>query len=258
MKPTLFTVFNHPVYSYGFFIVLGLLLATFGFSVVARREKISVKDSVYMMMLVFVCGMAGAKIISIAAHPEKFSGGLKGAGVFFFVSRQGFSFHGALFGAILGLWLFSREVRVPFIRILDMAAPFGALAYAVGRLGCFFNGCCVGVKTQCILGVSFLQSAYLPEPKTQTYHPVQLYDSFLNVCLFMLLLETANRKKYDGQVFLLYVMLYSVIRFFIDFLRAGVSGKVEFLFFTQAQLLSVVVFAMGFVFMKKFSEHSQK
>lgn len=254
MKPILFTVFNRPVYSYGFFIVLGLLLATFGFSVVVRREKISVKDSVYMMMLVFVCGMLGAKLISIVAHPENFSGGLKGAGVFFFISRQGFSFHGALFGAIFGLWVFSIEIKMPFLKVLDLTSPFGALAYAVGRLGCFFNGCCIGIKTHSIFGVSFLQSAYIPEPKTDTYHPVQLYDSFLNMCLFLFLLEMSARKKYDGQIFLWYVMAYSVSRFFIDFLRVGISGKIAFLFFTQAQLLSMAIFAASFFMLRKHQE----
>lgn len=251
MKPILFIVFNHPVYSYGFFIVVGLVLATCGFSAVARRENIGLKDSVYMMMLVFVCGILGAKLISIIAHPEKVSYSIQSFGTFFFISRRGFSFHGALFGAIFGLWIFSREMKMPLLRVLDLVAPFGAFAYAVGRIGCFFNGCCIGIKTFGFLGVSFLQSSYIPEPKTDTYNPVQLYDSFLNVCLFLFLLEMSARKKYDGQVFLWYVFAYSFIRFFIDFLRVGISGKVAFLFLTQAQLLSIAIFVLSLVLMRK-------
>ena len=129
MKPILFTVFNRPVYAYGFFIVLGLLLATAGFSLAARKERISFKDSLYMMMLVFVCGMLGAKLISIIAHPEKVTGGIGQAGAFFLVARKGFSFHGALFGAVFGLWIFAREVKVPFVKILDFANADSKIAF---------------------------------------------------------------------------------------------------------------------------------
>jgi phosphatidylglycerol---prolipoprotein diacylglyceryl transferase len=117
----------------------------------------------------------------------------------------------------------------------DLIAPFIALGHAIGRIGCFLNGCCFGRPTDSILGVCF------PNSITKVF-PTQLFSSSGLFVIFAFLFYLQTRRRFRGEIISLYLVLYGVLRFFVEFLR-GDSGPVLFdLSFSQIiSVLSVIV-----------------
>ncbi|MFA0736594.1 MAG: hypothetical protein OGMRLDGQ_003094, partial [Candidatus Fervidibacter sp.] len=170
----------------------------------------------------------------------------------------GVSFHGAVAGGILaGLWL-SRRYKILFGRIADAVAPGLALGHALGRVGCFLNGCCYGLPTTMPWGVRFHNPILGVD--TLPSHPTQIYEAIGLLILFVLLaLYSRNisrpsslvpRPVYEGAVFIWWAILYSVLRFVVEYWRAGVTAKfVNDL--TQAQWLSLIIFAVALAYHRR-------
>jgi phosphatidylglycerol:prolipoprotein diacylglycerol transferase len=130
-------------------------------------------------------------------------------------SLYGTGFQGALLVGLLGALVFARYLRISFWRLGDLVAPGLILGQAIGRVGCFLNGCCYGRPTDSFLGV------YLPGYGAgwAYRYPTQLMHSAANLFILAVLLGVEKRKPFEGFVFLLYAILYSTQRLLIDFLR---------------------------------------
>lgn len=138
------------------------------------------------------------------------------------VWRGGFVFFGGLLAALLVLWRFARTHRAPFGLLADTIAPSLALAHAFGRLGCFLAGCCYGCRTDLPWGVSFPRGSeawLLGGP----VHPTQLYEALVELTLFATLLRLRARKRFHGEVFVSWAVLYAGARFLIE----GVRGDLQ-------------------------------
>jgi phosphatidylglycerol:prolipoprotein diacylglycerol transferase len=170
-------------------------------------------------------------IVDYTQHPEQiFSGG-------------GLTIYGAVLGAALGIWVFSKFSHFQFGYIADLVAPGVILAQAIGRVGCTINGCCYGKPTSLPWGViyahpdSFVTSNLRDIP----LHPTQVYEIIFCLIVFTVLLTLKGRLKPSGSIFLVYLSLYSLWRFGIDFLRDGTP----FLFgLHQAQVTAIIVLAI--------------
>jgi len=130
-------------------------------------------------------------------------------------SVYGTGFQGGLLAGIVATLLFARYLRISFYRLADLLAPGLVLAQAIGRLGCFLNGCCYGRPTDSFLGV------YLPGWGVgwDYRYPTQLMHSTANLLILVILLKVERRKPFEGFLFLLYAILYSSHRLAFDFLR---------------------------------------
>jgi phosphatidylglycerol:prolipoprotein diacylglycerol transferase len=148
-------------------------------------------------------------------------------------------------GVILSIYYFSREIKIPPLKLLDLIAPFGCLAYSIGRLGCYFNGCCSGIRSNILFSVIYPKSSWHPE--YLSVHPVQLYDSYLNFLLFLFLLEYKGKKKFEGELFLLFLIGNSIIRFFVEYFRWGVSTYVLLNFITLPQIVSIAIIIVSII-----------
>lgn len=248
MKQILFYIHNYPIYSYGLIVFLGLFLATAGFIISSRREGINFEKGMYLGMLTYIFGMVLARAASILINLDKILKSIDSLSLISIIKKGGFSVHGALAGGILAVYYFSREQKISFSRLLDLISPFAALGYSVGRIGCFLNGCCWGVKTHLPWSVSSPASTYHQE--LLSVHPVQLYDSYLSFLLFLFLLNYKNYKKFDGHLFLLFLLGSSVIRFFVEYFRWGVSAKIVYDVITQAQIASIFIIIASLILMK--------
>ncbi|MEM5777781.1 MAG: prolipoprotein diacylglyceryl transferase [Candidatus Aenigmatarchaeota archaeon] len=131
-------------------------------------------------------------------------------------------------------------------------AIFAPMTYVFGQIECYFAGCCWGIPTDAIWGVVFPLSRL--HPTYRVVHPVQLYDSYLNFLLFLFLLEYRDKKRFEGELFLLFLVGNSIIRFFVEYFRWGVSAKVVLGFITQAQIASIVIILGSLVFWKILKE----
>jgi phosphatidylglycerol:prolipoprotein diacylglycerol transferase len=140
-------------------------------------------------------------------------------------------------GALVGAWVYARLVRAPPRVLLDAAAPGLALTVAVGRWGCWFNGCCFGRETASLLGV------YAPDlwGVWARRFPTQLLESVLSLAIFALLWRLRRHKPFEGYLILLLVALYFTARFFLSFLR----GDNNYLpgGFSEMQFYSLLVVA---------------
>ena len=159
-------------------------------------------------------------------------------------SFEGLTIWGAVLGATLGVWVYSRFSKLQFGYLVDLVAPGIILAQAVGRVGCTINGCCYGIPTSLPWGFIYTQpesygyAASLVLPEGMGLHPTQVYEIIFCLIVFVVLLKLRGRFKPDGSLFLIYLSAYSLWRIGIGFLREGTP----FLFgLHQAQVIGIIV-----------------
>lgn len=189
-----------------------------------------------------VGGVIGARILYVATYwKDSFAG--KPWTEVFMIQRGGLVFYGGLIGASLAVILYCRLRRVPLWKLADVLSPSIALGYVFGRLGCFMNGCCFGRACSLPWAVN-APATDLFAPGTRI-HPTQVYDSLLNLGLYLGLAWLYRRKKFDGQVFAVYLVCYAFTRSFVEFFRGDYNDAHTHGFFTPAQLVSAGILVAG-------------
>lgn len=130
--------------------------------------------------------------------------------------RYGFVFYGGFLGAVAAGWLLARRRGFPFWRLADYFGAALPLGHAIGRIGCLAAGCCYGRHTELPWG--------LPMAGDPSRHPTQLYEAAANALIAFAVLRYLPRRRRDGDAFVLYIALYAVARFAIEFFRADDRG----------------------------------
>jgi len=203
------------IHTYGVLVALGFLIGLWTASRrAAQREGFAPEQILDLGVWLIVSGLLSAKLFYVIFFWDDFQNAWQDAGVNSL--REGFVFYGGFIGAVLATVLYARRNRLPLWNVADAMAPSVALGHAIGRLGCFFNGCCYGKATTLPWGVPH------PNPyATQgaTVHPTQLYEVLGNLAICASLSVYYRRKKFDGQIWWLYVLIYGALRFLIEFLR---------------------------------------
>jgi len=155
------------------------------------------------------------------------------------IGFAGLTIYGAILGAALGIWIYSRFSHFRFGYFADLVVPGLILAQAVGRVGCTLNGCCYGMEAPAWLPWSVVYTH--PEsyaPLGVAVHPTQLYEIVFLLIVFGVLFWLRRRFQPDGSLFLIYLSLYSLWRIGIDFLREGTSFVLGL---HQAQVIGIIV-----------------
>jgi len=156
------------------------------------------------------------------------------------IGGAGLTAYGAILGAALAIWIYSKFSHFKFGYVADLVAPGIILAQAVGRVGCTINGCCYGIPTSLPWGVIYTHPNSLA-PLGVATHPATVYEIIWNLIVFGVLFKLRGRFKPDGSLFLIYLSLYSLWRVGTDFLREGTP----FLFgLHQAQIIAIIVLAI--------------
>ena len=265
MFPELFRLGPVVIRSYGFMMALG-----FGFGgwwLVRRGMKrgFPAHRLLDLIIAIVISGLAGARILYVITHVRAFSGGwwrafwpLQADGT---LGMQGFVFYGGLLTALpVAIWLMRRWEMAP-LRLLDAAAPPLALGTALGRMGCFLNGCCFGKPTDSPLGVVFPDgclagSAFPGIP----IHPTQIYIAIdsLAIMVVLLLLER-NRRMFDGAVIGTYLIMIGLLRSVEDLFRYYETGMRVFaldgVVVSVNHLISLGCIAGGILIIRKFRSH---
>lgn len=237
MHPILFHLGSLAIHSYGVMLMLGFLAGIWLSSRQARKLGLSRDLPIDLSVWVLLCSILLARLTFMALNWGNYASRL--LDVFQIWKEGGLSFHGGLLGGMIAVLLFSWRNRLSFWLLADMLSPGLALGYAIARLGCFLNGCCYGAPTQLPWGVVF------PAITTEPSHPTQIYAALGSLVICFLLLRVQSRPKAQGQLFLLYLMLYSVLRFALEVFRRGASAQEMFAGMTQAQVASLVLFALA-------------
>lgn len=216
MQPVLFTIGKISIFSWGLMLAIAVIIAIIGIGRLFDKEGYERDMVLDLVMLCVIFGIIGARLAYVLtyewtdflSHPLMvFS--LQDGGI------RGMAWYGGLVGGLIPFIIYLRRKKLSFWAVADMFAPYLALGYALVRIGCFLNGCCYGNITGSACGVVF--------PAVDAYHrhPTQLYSSALNVLLFIILIRFYPRRKFPGQVFLLYVIGYAIYRFIVEFFRSS-------------------------------------
>lgn len=231
MNPVAFSVFGFEIRWYGLLIAIAVLLGTLLATKEAKRKGI--KEETFLDMLIFAVPVAiiFARLYYVIFSWDYYS---QNPGQILNIRGGGLAIHGVIIGGVLVALIFSKVRKINFWSLADAAAPSLILGQAIGRWGNFANSEAHGGPTDLPWGIII---------DGVKVHPTFLYESIWNFLLFGFLLwyrrKFANR---EGEVFLLYIMLYSLARLFIEGLR---TDSLMFGPIRVAQLISIIAIAVG-------------
>lgn len=240
MHPILFKIGSWPVYSYGVLLALAYLAGLQLAVVRARRAGLDGAKVMDLGIYLIIAALIGAKLMLIAVDFDYFR--TQPAEMLSLV-RAGGVFYGGLIAALLvGLWLV-RRYQLPMWTTADLIAPGIALGHIVGRFGCLLAGCCYGRPTGVAWAVTFsdpVAAANVGTPLQIPLHPTQLYDAGAEALILAFLLLTERRgKPFPGRTFWLYMLVYAISRFIIEFYRGDERGVVFGM--STSQFVSVIL-----------------
>ena len=245
MYPELFRIGSFPINTYGVFLAIAFLCAILISVKLAARDGLP-REKIYDLSLwMLVASLIGSKVLMLFTEPEYRDHPWQLLSLDFL--RSGGVFYGGLIGAILMGYFLMKRYRLPWWKTADACAPGIAIGNFFGRQGCFAAGCCWGKPTSLPWGVKFTELGHeITGVPTNTYlHPTQLYESFAMLLAFFLLIWLHKRKRFDGQVILVYALIYSIVRFAIEFVRddprGDILGLTTLTGLSTSQMISLVV-----------------
>jgi phosphatidylglycerol:prolipoprotein diacylglycerol transferase len=247
MHPILFEVGDWPVYSYGVLLAIAYL-AALQFAVVrARRVGLDGTRIMDLGIYLIIAALIGAKLMLVAVDFDYFR---RQPRELLSLVRAGGVFYGGLLAALGAAIVLVRRYALPLWTTADLFAPGIALGHVIGRFGCLLAGCCYGKPTHVPWAVTFTSpdaQLNVGTPLDVPLHPTQLYDAGAELVILALLLATERRgRPFAGRTFWLYMLLYGVSRFIIEFFRGDDRGMYGPL--STSQWVSLVVVPLA-VFM---------
>lgn len=245
MYPELFHIGNFPINTYGVLLALAFLAALLIAARLAGRDHLP-RERIYDLGLwMLLAALVGSKLLMLWTEPVYRDHPAELLSLDFV--RSGGVFYGGFIGAVVTGYFLIRRYALPWWKTADAFAPGIALGQAIGRQGCFAAGCCWGKPTSLPWGVRFTELGHeiTGVPIDARLHPTQLYESFATLALFFFLLWLHRRKHFSGQLILLYAVLYSLIRFAIEFVRddprGDIAGLTTLTGLSTSQLVSLIV-----------------
>lgn len=236
MYNDLFTIGGLTVHGYGLMIGIGIICALLVAQHRAKKRGLSV-DFLYTLALsALIFGFIGAKLLFCIVEFDAVL-----ADPMLILSGNGFVVYGGILGGVIAAIVACRIKKFRFLQYFDLIAPSLALAQGFGRIGCFLAGCCYGRETDAACGITFHNSLYAPNGVKLI--PTQLIMSAGDFLIALVLLLYARKDRKSGKIGGLYLMLYSLGRFAVEYLRNDPRGSVGFL--STSQFIAVFIFILG-------------
>lgn len=236
MHRVIFKIGNFEIYTYGVMLVLGFL-AGFVFAIRRNKNKIVSNDTMMdFSLFVLLGGVLGARLAYVLLHLKDY---ISHPISILNLREGGLAWHGGLIGGFITAFLFCRKKKIDLYELMDLYAPSTIVGLAIGRIGCFMNGCCIGTETNSPWGLVFRDAGY-----TTPRHPTQIYELLLDLIVVFLLVSWEKRKRFSGEIFLLMFSLYSIVRFIVEFFR---FSPPRVLGLSLAQYSSIIIFIVTLV-----------
>jgi len=214
MHPILFYLWGYPIHSYGVLGALGFLTVAGIAYWRAGQAGINRDKLVDMMILGMAVGLIGARGMYVLQHHD----GMNGWRDWINIKGGGMVFYGSIITGLPAMFFLLRHYRLPFFEMADIFATGFPLGHAVSRVGCFMAGCCFGKPSDLPWAVAFTDPEAVA-PLGVPLHPAQLYASLYLVAIGVLVNWFYKRRRFDGQVMLLYLLSYAVMRTLNELLR---------------------------------------
>lgn len=257
MHPILFHIGSLPIRAYGTLIVVGFLIGLWRAMrrctrLMQTEPEGSARrihpDTVFDLAIPgLLVGLLGARLVFTLLNWSSYSSNpieiLK-------IWSGGLSLHGGMLFGIIYLVVFCRVKRVPLLALGDICAVSWSIAYAIGRFGCLFNGCCYGGACTLPWAIRFPDERFpnsVPTIYTMPSHPTQLYGSIFNLIFFLILVRWEKIKRPDGELFYTYIGMYGLYRFIVEYFRVG--GTADYIrpnvHLTLTHIISLVMMAIA-------------
>lgn len=236
MYNDILTVGPVTIHGYGLMIGIGVVVALLVGDYRANKRGLN-GDLIYgLTITTVILGFTAAKLLYIITEWQNFIANPKA-----FLSMSGFVVYGGIIGGLLTIWGYCKWKKMDFYRYLDLMVVSVALAQGFGRLGCFLAGCCYGRPTDAFWGITFSHSDFAPNGIALI--PTQLIMSAGDFLIAFLLIWFGKREYKKAQTMGLYLILYSVGRFFVEFLRNDERGAVGSL--STSQFIAIFMLLLG-------------
>lgn len=221
------------IHGYGLMIGIGIIVALLVGDKRAKKRGLD-GDLIYGLTLAAVIfGFLSARILFIITEFKNFLQNPLG-----YITGAGFVVFGGLIGGIIAVYLYCKIKKVNAVDYIDLLVPSVALAQGFGRLGCLLAGCCYGRETASRFGIIFLHSDFAPNGVRLI--PTQIIMSVGDFAIAAILLFVAIKPLKRGQLTCIWLGLYSIGRFFVEFLRNDYRGSVGVL--STSQFIGIFVF----------------
>ncbi|MED5330952.1 MAG: prolipoprotein diacylglyceryl transferase [Planctomycetota bacterium] len=251
MYPILFRLENVPLFdtltlrSFGVLVLLGVIAGVFWMQRAFPRIGLKHPDApsdVTMWML--LTGFFGARLVYLIIHPSAFHGPLSLIALW----EGGIVSYGGFIGGAVGVAIYARKKRVPFLRIADAITPALCIGQAVGRWGCLLAGDDHGRPWDGPWAVTFpsIEETLIPPDLIGIpLHPAQIYLSLMNLILFLILARAFAKRRYAGQVLCLGMVLYPIGRFLVEYTRGDDISRGFWGAFSTAQWVSMIILCLA-------------
>jgi prolipoprotein diacylglyceryl transferase len=231
---------------YGIIFALGFLMAIPISIKLAKQRKIT-KEQIYDFFTYLIpFSVIGARLMSVILNFQLYQNNLI---KILYIWEGGMAFHGGLIGAIIGTYIFTKKNKIHFYDIADVVVIPAALGLALGRIGNFINQEFYGRLTNLPWGIKY-------DVVEGERHPSQIYESLKNLFIFFTLLnfyKIKNLKK--GTIFWLFILLYSTLRFFVEFFK---EQQLYIFNLTFGQLISIPFFILSLLMLIKIAKNKRK
>ncbi|MGH9341930.1 MAG: prolipoprotein diacylglyceryl transferase [Acidobacteriota bacterium] len=226
MYPELIDLGPITLHTYGLLLAVAYLVAISLAAYLAEKDGIPREKAWDIGFIVIISAIVGAKLLLVITDV---GGYLNQPSRFLSLEfwQAGGVYYGGLIGAVAGasfyIW---RNPKLPYWKVTDAAAPAIALGQSIGRLGCLAAGCDYGKPTDLPWAITFTSeyaNRYVGVPLNTPLHPTQLYESLATFLIFVALLWTYGRRQFPGQIFALYLGLYGLARFGLEFFRGDID-----------------------------------
>ncbi len=240
MLPVLFKIGPFTLHSWGLLLLVAFLAATFRAVKRAPRYGIA-PDAIWDCSLIgLLGGIVGGRLAFVAQQASYFA---SHPGEILAIWTGGMTSFGGLIGGVAaGVWAAKRR-GIKVGDAADLTAVSLPIGYAIGRIGCFLNGCCHGSKCSLPWAVEFKHDGGV---STGLVHPAQLYSAIAGLLIYGVLVLLERRRTFPGQLLLVFMALYGVYRFLVEFVREGATAEVLAAGLTTGQIASLAtVIAAG-------------
>ncbi len=226
------------LYGYGLMIALGVISAILVAYFRAKKHDLNQDMVLTLAIFALIFGFAGAKLLYVIVEFKSFINN-----PMLILSGSGFVVYGGIISGVLAVIIYCRIKKVNFFEYFDLLVPSVSIAQAFGRIGCFLAGCCYGCETDSFIGITFTNSSIAPNLVKLV--PTQLISSASNFAIAIILILLARRNTKPGRVGLLFLILYSVFRFIIEFFRNDFRGTIWFM--STSQFISIIIFIVAII-----------
>jgi prolipoprotein diacylglyceryl transferase len=231
-----------PIHIYFFGLMIAIASIIGGAFAIKQGEKRGInEDTMFnLILIVVISGVLGARLFYILFYNPSFY--FSNPGEIIKIDEGGLSIHGGIVSAVGAGYIYSIKSKISFLKLADIAVVGIALAQGIGRVGCDVFG--KPMTNIMIWGINY---------NGQVLHPAQVYEFILDYILFIILWRRSYKKKFEGELFVIYLISFAIIRGIVEFFRINpvIWGP-----FSISHLLSLVLVIIGLVVYKILSKRA--